>query len=189
MKKFASILSGVVALALVILLFSCASTPKAVSQEIMDEYPILPVEEIMQSSRTVQELMSDTRQYFKKSYSDISADVVQTDPTLISMRFYPMWELKSMGQQVGWATCDFHVIVEFKDDGRMRFTTENISVCQVISKGRGKQQIGGHDWMYPQLGVDTDAIRITAGEKYNQVVKEMSATLHRIAAGKTEYTW
>ena len=168
-----------------VLSLACASTPKAVSTEICDNYPMQPVEEIIQSERTVQELMSDVRQYFKKSYVDCSTNATQTDATLISMRFYPTVNKMASGSIIN--TCDFNVNVEFKDDGRIRFSTENIYVGQASS--RGKEIYGGHDWMYPQVGVDTDKIRTEAGKKYNEIVKEMQETLHRIAAGKTEYTW
>ena len=169
---------------LAIFLFSCASA-RPVTTDIVEKYPLTPIEEIITSERTVQELMSDTRQYFKKNYIGISTAASQVDSTLISMRFYPT--VDSAADSNVLYTCDFNVIVEFKDDGRMRFSTENVYIGMATSAR--KIQVGGHDWMMPQLGIDTDAIRIAAGKKYNEIITEMKETLQRIAAGKNEYTW
>ena len=158
-------------------LFSCETT-KSVPAEIAEKYPLLPVEEIIESSRTQQELMSDIRQYFE----DIGSVLYkETDISLISTGF-----ALELGEKYASADtfCTFRVSTEFKNDGdirRIRFRTTNV-----------KYSLGEHDSFMELYGISTEKeleYRIIAGEKYNKLVKEISETIHRIAQGKTEYTW
>ena len=161
-----------------LILTSCETT-KSVPSEIAEKYPLLPIEEIIESSRTQQELMSDIRQYFE----DIGSSLYkETDISLISTGV-----VIGLGEE--WMKdvetyCTFKVNTEFKDNGdirRIRLRTMDV-----------KYSIGEHNTMIEVYGVSDEKelrLRKIAGEKYNKFVKELRETIHRIAQGKTEYTW
>lgn len=176
-NKHFLILLCTIPLILSLFLTSCETT-KSVPAEIAEKYPLLPVEKIIESSRTQQELMSDMRLYFE----DIGSTLYkETDASLVSVGF-----ALNLGEKYAGADtfCTFGVNTEFKDDGvvrRIRFRTANI-----------KYSLGEHAWFTELYGIDTEKelqYRIIAGEKYNTLVEEIIEMIQKIAEGKTKYTW